>query len=59
MLASRHAGLDIKILYYYTLYSTIKYTKAQSLAEDYTCDNVHQTHELTYMIGHTNAHTYL
>ena len=33
-LASRYPGLEIKILYYYTLYSTIKYTKAQSLVED-------------------------
>ena len=27
MLASRHPGLEIMILYYCTLYSTIKYTK--------------------------------
>ena len=34
MLASRHPGLEIKILYYCTVYSTVKYTKAQPLVED-------------------------
>ena len=34
MLASGHPGLEIKILYYCTLYSTVKYTKAQPLVED-------------------------
>ena len=29
-----HPGLEIKILYYCTLYSTVKYTKAQPLVED-------------------------
>ena len=28
------SGLKIKILYYCTLYSTVKYTKAQPLVED-------------------------
>ena len=33
-LASRPPGLEIKILYYCTLYNTVKYTKAQPLVED-------------------------
>ena len=33
-LASRHSGLEVKILYYCTLYSTVKYTEAQALVED-------------------------
>ena len=28
-LASRHTGLEIKLLYYCALYSAIRYTKAQ------------------------------
>ena len=32
-LASRHPGLEIRILYYCTLHSTVKYTKAQPLVE--------------------------
>ena len=33
-LASGHPGLEIKILYYCTLCSTVEYTKAQPLVED-------------------------
>ena len=33
-LASGHPGVEIKILYYCTLYSTVKYPKAQPRVED-------------------------
>ena len=47
MLASRHPGLEIKTLYYYTLYSAVKYIHIQSLVEDAARDDVYQTRELT------------
>lgn len=39
-----------------TQHSTVKYTKAQVLVEDaHTCDSVHQTRQLTSMMGHVNT----
>ena len=44
MLASRYPELEVKI------------HKSTTTCRGCTHDSVHQTHELTYMIGHTNAH---
>ena len=44
-LAARHPGIEIKTLYYCTLYNTVKHTKAQPCAEVHACDDVCQTHE--------------
>ena len=49
MLASRHPGLEIKTLYYYTLYSAVKYIHIQPLVEDAARDDVYQTRELTWL----------
>ena len=51
MLASGHPGLEIKRLYYWTLYSAQKH---HSLWRMHSGHNVHQTCELTYVIGHAN-----
>ena len=54
MLASGHPGLKIKTLYYYTLYGTVKYPKAQVLVEDArTWRRIPDT--WTYMTRHSNA----
>ena len=56
-LASGHPGLEIKILYYCTLYSTVQYStqKHSHLQRMHAGDNVCQTREITYMIEHANA----
>ena len=48
-LASRHTGLEIKMLYYCTLYSTVQSStrKHNHLQRMHSRGNVHQTHELT------------
>ena len=49
------SGPEIKILHHYTIsiqYDTVKYTKT---LPEIACDNAHQTHELTYMIGCVHA----
>ena len=39
-------------------YSTVQEStqKHNQLQRTHTCDNVHQTRELTYMVGHVNGH---
>ena len=54
MLASRHPGLEIKTLYYYTLYSAVKYIHIQPLVEDArTWQRIPDT--WTYVTRHSNA----
>ena len=61
MLASRHPGLELKILCYCALYSATQWrTRNHShLSKMHTCDNVRQTQELTNVIGHVNTHSHL
>ena len=47
------------VLLYSIQYCTVKYTKAQPLVEVAHMWNVGQTHELTCVIGHVNARSYL
>ena len=55
-LVSGHFGLEIEILYHCTLYSTV--SKVHKSTTTWRCTHmtvcVHETHELTYMIGHAN-----
>ena len=50
--------LEIKTML--SQHCTVKYTKAQLLVEDaHMCDNVHQTCQLTSMMGHVNMYSAL
>ena len=50
------SGLGVKILYYHTLqYCTASTEKHSHLQSMHARDDVRQTRELTYVIGHTNV----
>ena len=59
--ACGHRGLEIKILYYCTLYSTVQKSTQNfnHLQRMHKYDKVCQTHELTYVMGHANACSHL